>query len=607
MKLCPECQRCFEDVDERCAFDQATLVPARLGTRDIAGGKYRLDRRLGRGGMGAVYAGTHVELERPVAIKLLLADFTTDPQALERFRREARAAARLNHANVADTYDYGTLPEGGAYIVMELIEGPTLREHLNSHGPLPFSEALVITRQVALGVEAAHHRDIIHRDLKPANIMLTQNAHDGLVAVVLDFGIAKLKEQTMTGALTNTGMLIGTPRYMSPEQCAGNELDARSDIYSLGIILYEMLANRPPFDAPMATAIALKQMHDPPPPLDTLRPEVPAKVSALCMKMLSKNPDERPQTAAELAQKIAELQLQLGDAANALWKPRDATTRASTSVQTLSNAANANQETSADSSTGATPNETGRTSVPTVEEFGASNDFKTKPLAAALTNHEIAAAPVASISSPASTAGSAPAWHRNGIIIAVVFLLSAGGVFLYALRSIKDDAAPSVPLMPTTNTNSPATQTAPPVESASRSLDSDAEIPTDQGDKEIVALRNALGEWIAATNERNTAKLMSHYASLVQRYYRARNVSRQNVESEKRRLFQSADSINMTIGALQINVGSGKRTATTRFHKRYTIEGRGSSNSGEVVQELDWTLTPDGWKIVGERDVRVIG
>lgn len=596
MKVCPQCNRCFEDTTAACAVDGSALATARFGTRDIAGGKYRLDRLIGRGGMGAVYAGTHVELERPVAIKVLLPDFTDEPQALERFRREARAAARLNHPNVADTYDYGLLPEGGAYIVMELVDGINLREHLNRHAQLSFDEIRSITRQVALGVEAAHRRGIVHRDLKPANIMLTHDAHDGLIALVLDFGIAKLKEQTLAGALTNSGTMIGTPRYMSPEQCSGLEIDARSDIYALGVILYEMLTHRPPFDSTSAMAIALKHMQEPPPSIYDSRPGAPADLVALCTRMLAKKPEDRLQTAAEIAKAINSVQPFADDRAIAASGSNDPRTQVLSKSHTIGIAAE--RHTTSGAGTFPVSDKTGRTGVPTIEEsFKSSTD-------------------AAILSSDGSLAGGrAASWIKPAMLVGGMFAICAGGVFLFSLRSSPAAGELAASRAPTSQTI--ATPFASPIAANARTTN----VATNGSDASGVQtspnlnrdaspaerLRGDLDEWVAATNRGDIQGQMSFYAPVVNRFYRSRNLTPAAVEAEKRRLFQPADSISMTIAAVQINVRPDGRSATTRFHKRYEIRNRTSSRDGEVLQEIEWALTPGGWKITGERDVRVIG
>lgn len=314
MKLCPTCQYCYDDSETQCVHEtHEALLAGRAGDRLIAD-KYRLDGLIARGGMGSVYSGTHLDLERPVAIKLFQPDYTADPAAFERFRREARVAAKIKHPNIADIYDYGSLPDGESYIVMELVEGHTLLDTIRQVGQLSFGEAIMLSRQIADGMEAAHHSGVIHRDLKPSNIVLTRNFDGSVMVKIIDFGIAKISEQLSADdhTLTATGTLVGTPRYMSPEQCLGHELDARTDIYSFGVILYEMLAGQPPFDATSAIAIALKHVQELPPPLEQFRENVPTELARLVTDLLSTEPVGRPQSATELKNRLAEIENSIG-------------------------------------------------------------------------------------------------------------------------------------------------------------------------------------------------------------------------------------------------------------------------------------------------------
>ncbi len=303
MRYCPICKRCYEDTELRCSEDGLFLVEAFPGPRAVDG-KYRLDLLLGQGGMGSVFQATHLELDRTIALKIVLPDFVASNETLERFRQEARAAARLNHPNVIGVYDFGILPTGQAYLAMELLRGQSLREEIEKNLVLPPERVLEILRPVCNALQAAHLAGVIHRDIKPDNIIIIDNTEKGgeLVKVV-DFGIAKLKERSSGRAslhLTEPGLVMGTPHYMSPEQCRGEELDARSDVYSLGITLYEMLSGRVPFDAPTPSAVIIQHAVDPPRKLRLFRQDITPDIEDVVMRALAKNREARQQSAIEL-------------------------------------------------------------------------------------------------------------------------------------------------------------------------------------------------------------------------------------------------------------------------------------------------------------------
>jgi len=260
-------------------------------------GRFRIEREIGTGGMGTVYLATHLGLERPVAVKIIKREFVGDADVADRFLREARTMAKLRHQHAAMIFDAGNLPDGRHFIVMEFVEGETLSQALAREGRFSAERSVAIATQICDVLEEAHRLGIIHRDLKPSNILLGKRG-----VCVLDFGVAKVlassAESTATHATTGSGQLIGTPRYMSPEQCLGQRVGARSDLYSLGVLLYEMLAGRPPFVDPHQPALLIKQATAAAPPLPRLRPDIGRPLALAVHTLLAKRPDDRPRTAA---------------------------------------------------------------------------------------------------------------------------------------------------------------------------------------------------------------------------------------------------------------------------------------------------------------------
>ncbi len=274
-----------------------------IGT--VLADRYRIEKCLGQGGMGAVYLAEHVRMHKPFAVKLLHAEMGRLAEAVFRFQREAVAAGRVDHEHLVTATDFGELPDGSMYLVLEYVPGKNLATLMNE-GPVPTVRALRIARQIAAGLAAVHAAGVFHRDLKPDNVMLAERpGTDEDFVKLLDFGMAKVQmEMGEESQVTRAGLVFGTPRYMAPEQAGGEPTDHRSDIYSLGVVLYAMLAGAPPFSAEEIRDVLRMVRYDPPPPLPAT---IDPAVAGFVMTLLAKDPKERIQTAEGVIEYIDKL------------------------------------------------------------------------------------------------------------------------------------------------------------------------------------------------------------------------------------------------------------------------------------------------------------
>ena len=261
----------------------------------MVNGRYRVERSVGRGGMAEVFLAHDTLLDRPVALKVLFPEYATDPAFVERFRREAQAAAGLQHPHIVAVYDWGKV-NNTYFIAMEYVSGKTLAEILADRKQLTHTQAADIARDVASALAFAHDNGVVHRDIKPGNILVRS---DGVVKVA-DFGIARAMDSSTDQALTQTGLVMGTASYLSPEQAQGAQPDPRSDLYSLGVVMYEMVGGRPPYVGENSLSIAYQHVHSVPEPLKTLNQFVPLEFEAVVAKCMAKSADKRYQSGQAL-------------------------------------------------------------------------------------------------------------------------------------------------------------------------------------------------------------------------------------------------------------------------------------------------------------------
>ena len=313
MKICPVCSTEYPDDVKFCPNDGQTLraaAPANNLVGQVVADRYHVVKKLGEGGMGQVYLAEHVKMGRRSAIKVMNPSMVHDPDAVARFNREASNASRITHPNVCAIYDFGETPDGLIYLAMEFIEGEPLTDLLAREGALPVARATGIFLQTAEALQAAHDLGIVHRDLKPDNIMLARRKDGTDTVKVVDFGIAKAIGGGGDEAgqkVTKTGLVVGTPEFMSPEQLSGDKLDGRSDLYSLALVFYRMLSGKLPFEATTVQETMIKRLTDEPMPLAVARTDLsfPSGLQPVLDTALARTPSDRYQTVAKFAADIA--------------------------------------------------------------------------------------------------------------------------------------------------------------------------------------------------------------------------------------------------------------------------------------------------------------
>lgn len=632
MKLCMSCGSPVAAFADSCPQCSAPLKPRTdnlVGT--VLADKYRIEAPLGTGGMCDVYRAIHSLIGKQVAVKLLKPELAADPKISQRFEQEALAASRVRHPHAIDVTDFGVDQHNRPFIVMELVEGKTIGELLRENGPFTVERTEAILRQVAGALEAAHSAGVIHRDVKPDNIMIAEYEGGDWVEVA-DFGVAKIQEDVnRRAALTGANFIIGTPRYMSPEQCEEKPVDARSDIYSLGVVIYEMLTGDAPFEG-NSTRLLIAHSTEPPMPLSLKQPDIAPAVEAVVMRALHKDPSRRPQSALEFSREFSE--------AAGLAPPAEEDALASGSLSRVSVPLSEDPYDEATLVRKQHREAKGPEGLPeTVADIADENPYDTNPemprskgdsarfVAARVTSADKSdEAPPDPVPHPVAAPRSSRARKKTAILygslLAIAFLV--GLVAFMATRDGRETAAPAAGR----TASEPAPAPAPPnAEVAEDGVDSTPEPltnitqpqeeaplpppaePAKLSEAQLVAIQKqvaaTLDGWATSMERRDLNSHLSFYAPKVDTYYLKRGVNRDYVREDRARALAVYDDLNFQFSNVNVRVLDNRgRRAVATFDKRWDFKGQ--RNSSGSVREMVWLERSGGkWRITGERDWKV--
>ncbi|HYP27528.1 MAG TPA: protein kinase [Blastocatellia bacterium] len=636
MNICMSCGSPVPSSDEecpRCGAVSRNRQDRLLGI--TLADKYLIEEKLGAGGMCEVYRARHVLINKPVAVKVLRPELASDPQIARRFEQEAKAASLIRHPNAIDVTDFGLARGNTPFIVMELVEGRTVGELLRQEGVFSVERTMNILRQICGALESAHAAGVIHRDIKPDNIIIAEYEGGDWVEVC-DFGVAKIQEDVnRRAALTGANLIIGTPRYMSPEQCEERPVDARSDIYSLGVVLYEMLAGEAPFGG-NSTRQMIAHAVETPPPLRLKRPDLSPELEAVIMRALEKDPARRPQSAPELFQAF------------------EAAASPSRAVPLEARSAGEGPGLSIP----LTPNQDYLLTPAAAEAVGLDDEATLVRSRERSEDYAPAGAPPlphdrrGGITHPGNVQTQSPrvASHRTtgagrearrkpnplmiGIILGALVLSALAAVLVLRDRRAGEStvtaerepereasaqrpstaAAPAAPAptpIPKIEDNVDSTpesvESVPPAEGNVDTSDAEDDVPPPPEVDQAAIRRQVIGVlngWTSSLSKRNLNAHLRYFAPSLHTYYLKRGVNRSYVRGDIARALDTYSKLDFSFGNISVRPDRTGKRAVATFTKMWDFEGE--KNVSGSVQERVWLENVSGnWRITGVRDLRV--